>query len=30
VENAERFGKEIAQDIRKQYKENVGVILTAT
>jgi glycine reductase len=30
VENAERFGKEIAQDIRKRYKEKVGVILTAT
>lgn len=30
VENACRFGKEIAQDIRKQNKEKVGVILTAT
>jgi glycine reductase len=30
VENACRFGKEIARDIRKQHKEKVGVILTAT
>jgi glycine reductase len=30
VENSCRFGKEIAQDIRKQHKEKVGVILTAT
>ena len=30
MENAERFGKEIAQNIRRQYKEKVGVILTAT
>jgi glycine reductase len=30
VENASRFGKEIAEDIRRQHKEKVGVILTAT
>jgi betaine reductase len=30
VENASRFGKEIARDIRRQHKEKVGVILTAT
>jgi glycine reductase len=30
VENATRFGKAIAEDIRKRFKENVGVIFTAT
>jgi glycine reductase len=30
VENACHFGKGIAQDIRKQHKDKVGVILTAT
>ncbi len=30
VENSSRFGREIAQDIRKMYGGKVGVILTAT
>jgi len=30
VENAGRFGKEIAREIRKRHPEKVGVILTAT
>jgi hypothetical protein len=30
VENASRFGREIAQDIRKTYRDRVGVILTST
>jgi betaine reductase len=30
VENAGRFGKEIARDIRKHHQEKVGVVLTAT
>lgn len=30
VENATRFGKAIAEDIRRRFKENVGVIFTAT
>lgn len=30
VENATRFGKAIAEDIRKRIKENVGVIFTST
>lgn len=30
VENASRFGREIAQDIRKTCRDRVGVILTST
>jgi betaine reductase len=30
VEHATRFGKAIAEDIRRRFKENVGVVFTAT
>jgi glycine reductase len=30
VENATRFGKAIAEDIRRRFKETVGVVFTAT
>jgi glycine reductase len=30
VENAARFGREIAQDIRKTFRDRVGVIFTST
>jgi betaine reductase len=30
VENAARFGRAIAQDIRRRFKENVGVVFTST
>ena len=30
VENATKFGREIAEDIRKRFKQNVGVVFTST
>ena len=30
VENAARFGREIALDIRKRFGQNVGVVFTST
>jgi glycine reductase len=30
IENATRFGRAIAEDVRTRIKENVGVIFTST
>ncbi len=30
VENSEKFGREIAEDIRRQFKQKVGVVFTST
>jgi glycine reductase len=30
VENATKFGQEIAEDIRRRFKQNVGVVFTST
>jgi glycine reductase len=30
VENATQFGREIAEDIRRRFKQNVGVVFTST